>query len=119
MAILALTVKPLAAWKDPQGHWLCSCTIITTRPNELVAEVHDRMPVILPLNTEADWLDPDLSVDHALSLREPFPADELRSVAVSRLVNSMKNEGPQLARTRVSHAAQAVGTSLPATCPFP
>ena len=38
-----------------------SCTIITTRPNELVAPVHDRMPVILPAGAEAVWLDPTIS----------------------------------------------------------
>ena len=85
-----------AAWKQPAGDWLRSCTIITTRPNELVAKVHDRMPVILAPNVEDDWLDPDISVEHALALLEPYPSDAMRSVAVSRLVNSVKNEGPDL-----------------------
>jgi len=52
-----------------------SCTIITTRPNELVAPVHDRMPVILPSDAERVWLDPTISKEHALSLLEPYPAD--------------------------------------------
>ena len=54
------------------------------------------MPVILPSDAEADWLDPDVSVDHALSLLNPYPAAQMRSVAVSPLVNSVRNEGPQL-----------------------
>jgi putative SOS response-associated peptidase YedK len=85
-----------AAWKDPNGDWLRSCTIVTTLPNQLVAEVHDRMPVILPRDAEDDWLDPDVSVEHALSLLEPYPSDEMRSVAVSSLVNNVKNDGPQV-----------------------
>ncbi len=85
-----------AAWRQPNGDWLRSCTIITTRPNELVADVHDRMPVILPVEAEDDWLDPDLSVEHALSLLEPFPAGEMRAVDLSPLVNSVRNEGPEL-----------------------
>jgi putative SOS response-associated peptidase YedK len=85
-----------AAWKEKDGEWLRSCAIITTRPNELVAEVHDRMPVILPPDAEDDWLDPDVSVEHALSLLEPYPAAQMRSVAVSPLVNSVRNDGPEL-----------------------
>jgi putative SOS response-associated peptidase YedK len=85
-----------AAWKDPNGDWLRSCTIVTTLPNQLVAEVHDRMPVILPRDAEDDWLDPDVPVEHALSLLEPYPSDEMRSVAVSSLVNNVKNDGPQV-----------------------
>jgi putative SOS response-associated peptidase YedK len=39
-------------WKDPESReWLRTCTIITGEPNELVAQIHPRMPVILPLAT--------------------------------------------------------------------
>jgi putative SOS response-associated peptidase YedK len=85
------------ARKDGEsGDWLRSCTIITTRPNELVAALHDRMPVILPRELEAEWLDPDISVEHAISLLEPYPAQRMASRPVSRLVNSVQNEGPEL-----------------------
>jgi putative SOS response-associated peptidase YedK len=47
------------------------CTIITTRPNELVAPVHDRMPVILPTAAEAVWLDPSIGVVFGLQQQEP------------------------------------------------
>jgi putative SOS response-associated peptidase YedK len=43
------------------GELVESCQVVTTRPNELVAPVHDRMPVILPRQLEADWLDLDVS----------------------------------------------------------
>ena len=73
-----------------------SCTIITTRPNELVAPVHNRMPVILRRDLEADWLDLGVSKEHALSLLEPYPADEMVSAAASPLVNSVRNDDPGL-----------------------
>ncbi|MFN8187457.1 MAG: SOS response-associated peptidase [Gaiellales bacterium] len=86
-----------AAWHDPELDELVeSCTIVTTRANDLVAAVHDRMPVILPREVEADWLDPDISVEHAVSLLEPFPAGLMRARPASPLVNSVKNEGPEL-----------------------
>jgi putative SOS response-associated peptidase YedK len=73
-----------------------SCTIITTGPNRLVAPVHDRMPVILSRDVESVWLDPELPREHALSLLEPFDADRMQVAPASRLVNSVKNEGPEL-----------------------
>lgn len=99
-----------AAWKNPAGDWLRSCTIITTRPNELVSQVHDRMPVILRPEAEEDWLDPDVAVEHALSLLEPYPSDAMRSVAVSPLVNSVKNEGPELL-TRADDVSETAASS--------
>jgi putative SOS response-associated peptidase YedK len=69
-----------------------SCTIITTRPNELVAPVHDRMPVILPADAETVWLDPAISKEHALSLLEPYPADLMTAFPASSRVNSVRND---------------------------
>jgi putative SOS response-associated peptidase YedK len=44
-------------WQNPETQeWLRTCTIITGQPNELVAEIHTRMPVILPLETHDGWL---------------------------------------------------------------
>ena len=86
-----------AARRDEQtGDWLRSCTIITTRPNELVATLHDRMPVILPRDGEVEWLDPDLSVEQAMSLLEPYPSQRMQVRPVSSLVNSVQNDGPEL-----------------------
>jgi putative SOS response-associated peptidase YedK len=73
-----------------------SCTIITSRPNALVASLHDRMPVILPRQAHDNWLDPATSSDHALALLEPYPAALMRKTAVSPLVNSIRNDGPEL-----------------------
>jgi putative SOS response-associated peptidase YedK len=81
---------------DQTGDAVDSCTIITTRANELVAPVHDRMPVILPRELEGAWLDPELPKDHALELLQPYEPDAMTMRPASRLVNSVKNEGVEL-----------------------
>lgn len=81
---------------DDQGEMIESCTIITTSPNELVAPVHDRMPVILPVDLEHEWLDPEISKEHALSLLQPYAAERMVSAAASPLVNSVRNDDPSL-----------------------
>jgi putative SOS response-associated peptidase YedK len=86
-----------ASWRDPESHaWLDSCTIITTTANGLVAPVHDRMPVILPREREADWLDPSLAPGEVDALLRPYPADAMDAAEASMLVNSPKNDGPEL-----------------------
>ena len=72
-----------------------SCTIITTEPNELMESIHNRIPVILPSEAHAAWL--DMGIDDPMKLTpllQPFPADEMEAYAVSSLVNSVKNEDP-------------------------
>jgi putative SOS response-associated peptidase YedK len=83
-------------WLDETGWAHESCVVVTTRPNDLVAAVHDRMPVILRRQLETEWLDPTVSVEHAVSLLEPFPASLMRANLASILVNSVRNEGPEL-----------------------
>jgi putative SOS response-associated peptidase YedK len=86
-----------ASWRDPDaGAWLDSCTIITTTANGLVAPVHDRMPVILPRAAEAAWLDPELDPAAVDALLVPYPAEEMHAAEASMLVNSVKNDGPEL-----------------------
>jgi len=86
-----------ASWRDPESQaWLDSCTIITTTANDLVAPVHDRMPVILPREREADWIDPSLAPGEVDALLRPYPADEMHAAEASMLVNSPKNDGPEL-----------------------
>jgi putative SOS response-associated peptidase YedK len=74
-----------------------TCTIITTTPNELVAPIHDRMPVALPESSWDTWLSVDNRDTAAMSqLLVPMPADELESWTVSTLVNKADNNGPEL-----------------------
>ncbi len=84
-------------WRNPDGDTVSSFTIITTGPNELMSSIHDRMPVILPEEAEAAWI--NLEVDSADELKpfiRPFPAASMEAYEVSGAVNSAKNDGPEL-----------------------
>ena len=84
------------SWKRPDDSWMLSCTIITTSANELVSEIHDRMPVILDPNVESVWLDPDIDDTIALSeLLVPYPSELMTAYEVSRIVNSAANDVPE------------------------
>lgn len=76
---------------------LRTCTVVTGPPNEVVAPIHDRMPVMLPPDAWDVWLDP--SVDDADLLRSllvPAPAGLLVADPVSTAVNNVRNKGPEL-----------------------
>jgi putative SOS response-associated peptidase YedK len=76
---------------------LRTCVIITGEPNELLAPIHNRMPVVLPESVWSTWLDVDNHDVEALQqLLVPSPADELEKWAVSTLVNKADNNGPEL-----------------------
>lgn len=75
-------------WKAADGELVRSCTIVTTVANSLIAPVHDRMPVILSREAEAQWL--DTSVTDTAELRElllPYPSSEMQLYEVSQAVN--------------------------------
>jgi putative SOS response-associated peptidase YedK len=84
----ALTIAGLwDEWKDPETDKLrISCTMIITEPNKFVAEVHDRMPVLL---TEKQF-DPWLSGAAGLEYLKPAPNDFLQKWPVSKRVNSSR-----------------------------
>lgn len=84
-------------------HWkhgelaIDSCTIVTTEANGLLRPLHDRMPVILPPEDYARWLDEDLQDPNDLTpLLKPFPAEAMTMHPVSTAVNSPRREGPEL-----------------------
>ena len=85
-------------WRDPATDTVRrSFTIVTSAPNEAMATIHNRMPVILP---EADW---DAWLDRRfadrgrlLAMLEPRDETELAITAVSQLVNNVRNDGPEL-----------------------
>ncbi len=84
-------------WRDPEGETVGSCAIITTTANSLLSPIHDRMPVILPPHLEALWLDHNVQDPGLLSsVLVPYPADAMRAYEVSPLVNSVRNNGPEL-----------------------
>ncbi|MEK4514680.1 SOS response-associated peptidase [Paenibacillus sp. FSL H8-0122] len=62
-------------WEDPKGKKISTCTIITTTQNSLIADIHDRMPVILRSEDEADWLERDNDdIESLLKLLRPYDA---------------------------------------------
>ncbi len=76
-------------WKTPQGEWLRTFAIITCEANELMAEIHDRMPVILAPEDYARWLSDAPEADDLL---RPFPASLMKMWKVGTKVNSVRND---------------------------
>lgn len=81
------------SWKSPEGERLQSTTIITTEANELIADIHHRMPVILdPAHYEA-WLDPQTrDAREILPLLAAYPPENMRAHPVSTHVNQPAND---------------------------
>ncbi|HEX5825588.1 MAG TPA: SOS response-associated peptidase [Candidatus Limnocylindrales bacterium] len=96
--------RPLAlaglwsGWRDPTADRVIrTFTIVTASPNAQVADLHDRMPVVVPEAAWSTWLDPGLEDPAELQgLLRPNEDVSLRIVAVSRLVNDVRNDGPEL-----------------------
>jgi putative SOS response-associated peptidase YedK len=83
---------------DDEG-WLRSCVIVTGEPNDLVAPVHDRMPVLLPESAWATWLDPEnQDVAELAKLFVPAPSEQLEMWPVSNAVNSADNKGSEVVK---------------------
>jgi putative SOS response-associated peptidase YedK len=84
-------------WADDAGNEVRSATIITTRPNKLMTQIHARMPVILQEKDHPRWLDPK---EHPAGdfddLLVPYPAALMEAYPVSTTVNSVRNDGPEL-----------------------
>ena len=84
-------------WQAADGSPIRTCTIITTGPNALMSTLHDRMPVILPEQDYAEWLDPaPRSSDSLQHLIAAFPAESMEAYPVSALVNSPSNDRAEL-----------------------
>lgn len=79
-------------WRGPSGP-VASCTIITTEANALVRPLHDRMPVIIPPEDFARWLEGGA---RASALLRPCAEDMMRCHRVSSAVNDARNDSPQL-----------------------
>jgi len=84
-------------WRSGPGGLVGSCSIVTSTPDEIVGRLHDRMPVSLPRSTWDAWLAAETPADEALAIiRAGVPATPLDSYPVVRLVNSVRNDGPEL-----------------------
>ena len=82
-----------SVWSGPNGEELDSCTIITTAANEMMQQVHDRMPVILARNCYDEWLDSQRqSTSDATKLLQNLEREPLLLTEVSTLVNNPRND---------------------------
>jgi putative SOS response-associated peptidase YedK len=96
------------SWSNPQGQTIKTCSIITTTPNALLADIHDRMPVILPDDAYDLWLDPGFqTTDDICDLLKPFDPNLMRRYEVSSRVNLVKNDDPECEETVVRLSAAA------------
>jgi putative SOS response-associated peptidase YedK len=97
--------------------WRCgeesitSCAIITTRPNEILETIHDRMPVILPAEAQDAWLSAYTAPMELLSFLKPFPGSAMKSHPVSQQVNYAQAEDSQLVE-RVDLCLEATNLTL-------
>ncbi len=83
-------------WEGPDHAALETCTLITTEANELMAPIHDRMPVILSPDDYDRWLDPAIQKpEHLQPLLRPYPSDAMVAYPVTTHVNNPKNEDPR------------------------
>jgi putative SOS response-associated peptidase YedK len=85
-------------WRSPEGEVIESCTILTTTPNSVVADLHDRMPVIVPLDKYELWLDPDVTDFGAIrDILKPYDATAMRLYPVNRKLNNSNNDDAESA----------------------
>lgn len=82
-------------WQDASGNELESCCVLTTAANEMMASIHDRMPVVLDRSDYALWLDPRVQdAQRVTPLLRPYPAERMMAIPVSTHVNNPRNEDP-------------------------
>lgn len=86
-------------WTDSSGHAIESCSILTTEANALIADIHNRMPVILKPEDYDLWLDPGVTdPGRVMGLLRPFDARGMRKYPVSARVSRVENDDPECAR---------------------
>jgi putative SOS response-associated peptidase YedK len=85
-------------WKDSNGNWMRTCSILTTTPN-VTSSVHDRMPVIVDPDSYDLWLDPGMQNVGAVSeLLKPHAARLMRCYPVSSRINHVANDDEECSR---------------------
>ena len=102
--------------QDPEtGEWHRTFTIVTTRPNDFMTAIHDRMPVVIAADAWARWLDPAPADPGELrALLEPREGVPLDARAVSLLVNTVRNDGPELIEAAPEGGARRAVAEPPA-----
>jgi putative SOS response-associated peptidase YedK len=83
-------------WTSPEGEEICTSTVIVTDANEILAPIHERMPVIIPEEKFGLWLDPEVhDKELLLPLLKPYDSEELEMYPVTAKVNSAKYDNPE------------------------
>lgn len=82
-------------WKNENNEMISSFCILTTTANALVRPIHERMPVILEQENEIKWLTEN-NPEMLLSMLKPLPVEAMQMYAISPLVNSPKNDTPEI-----------------------
>lgn len=85
-------------FENEEGEMMHTFTIITTEANDMLAEVHDRMPVILNKKEEKIWLNPQEEIENATSILNPYPAGKMGNHPVSSEVNQVTKDSPLMIR---------------------
>lgn len=84
-------------WKDAEGRVVKSYTIITTEPNKLISQIHNRMPVVLRHQDESDWIGYGIhNLDKLSLLLKPYDYGDMEAYPVTKEVNNPKNDTPDL-----------------------
>lgn len=80
-------------WRNAEGQWIKTCSILTTTPNAVTSAIHNRMPVILDPSSYDLWLDPGMRDLTTISdLLKPYDARIMRSFPVSTRINHVAND---------------------------
>jgi hypothetical protein len=98
-------------WKNPEGKVIESCTVLTTTPNTLLANIHGRMPVIVTPDEYELWLHPEAEdFDSVREILEPYDPSLMRHYPVSQRLNSAQNDD--------ADCATPITLELPAQAPL-
>jgi len=83
-------------WIDESGQKVFSFTVITQKPNQLMMDIHDRMPAILTQDQESLWLSDDINPQELIDMIEPYPSEFMEAFVVSNKVGNVKNNSKDL-----------------------
>lgn len=83
-------------WRNQNGKEVVSCTVLTTKANDMMEGLHERMPVILTKENSHRWLNcTSTNAGEMVELFNPFPSEKMTVYPVSTLVNKAANDGPE------------------------
>ncbi len=93
-------------WKSPEGEIIKSFTILTQKPSESIAHIHDRMPAIIRKDQERFWIDTNISTSEALSILTPYEDEFLKAYTVSDRVGKVSENDADLILERTELPGQ-------------